>query len=115
MNSVTVHTPPITPRVAAALFDEEGFLIDTASWSHETACHIAERVGIGTLTPEHRSAISCVRGRYLRYGSLPPVRLICRACGLDRDAIERLFGGYKNLWRVAGLPDPGEEAKAYMS
>jgi tRNA 2-thiouridine synthesizing protein E len=114
MNSVAVHTPNVTPRVTAALFDEEGFLIDTASWSRETACHIAERAGIASLTPEHWAAISCVRGRYLRYGSLPPIRLICRACGCDGDAIERLFGGYKNLWCVAGLPDPGEEAKAYM-
>lgn len=114
MNSVAVPTQRITPRVASPRFDEEGFLVNTARWGQETACHIAERAGLALLTPEHWAAIFCVRGRYLRYGSLPPIRLICRACGLERDAIERLFGGYKNLWRVAGLPDPGEEAKAYM-
>ncbi len=114
MNSDAAPTPHVTPRIATAFFDEEGFLVDTASWSRETACHIAERVGIGPLTPEHWAAISCVRGRYLRCRALPPVRLICRACGFSRDAIERLFAGYKNLRRVAGLPDPGEEAKAYI-
>lgn len=104
--------PP--PHDVAVTFDEHGFVVDASSWSRETACHIGACLGIGTLTAEHWAVISCVRGRYLRHGGLTPVRQICRACGMDGDAIERLFGGYANLWRVAGLPDPGEEAKAYM-
>ena len=115
MNSIAGHTRRIMSRVSSPRFDEGGFLVNTASWGHETACHIAKRAGIVSLTPQHWAAISCVRGRYLRYGSLPPIRLICRACGFDRDTVERLFGGYRNLWRVAGLPDPGEEAKTHMS
>lgn len=114
MNNIVIHTQRIRLDIAAPCFDEEGFLVNTASWDQETARLIAKRVGIASLTPECWAAISCVRGRYLRYGSLSPIRLICRACGLDRDAIGRLFHGYKNLWRVAGLPDPGEEAKAHM-
>jgi tRNA 2-thiouridine synthesizing protein E len=28
--------------------------------------------------------------------------------------VKQLFGGCLSLWRVAGLPDPGEEARAYL-
>jgi hypothetical protein len=42
------------------------------------------------------------------------MRLICRAAGLDRHKAHKLFGSCRNLWRVAGLPNPGEEAKSYM-
>lgn len=114
MNTVTHSEASALQRHVASVFDEHGFFLDSSSWTREAACHIGAALGIGTLTAEHWAVISCVRGRYLRHGGLTPVRQICRACGMDRDAIERLFGGYRNLWRVAGLPDPGEEAKAYM-
>jgi len=28
--------------------------------------------------------------------------------------LEQLFHGTREAWRIAGLPDPGEEARAYM-
>ncbi len=56
-----------------------------------------------------------MRGRYFENGSLPVMRLVCRANGLDRQKAHKLFGSCKSLWRVAGLPNPGEEAKAYMN
>jgi len=28
--------------------------------------------------------------------------------------VENLFRSEREAWRIAGLPDPGEEAKAYM-
>jgi tRNA 2-thiouridine synthesizing protein E len=39
---------------------------------------------------------------------------VCRTHDLDRNAIKNLFGGCRQAWRIAGLPNPGEEAKAYM-
>jgi hypothetical protein len=42
------------------------------------------------------------------------MRLVCRAAGLDRHKAHKLFSGCRSLWRVAGLPNPGEEAKSYM-
>lgn len=29
--------------------------------------------------------------------------------------VKQLFGGPLEAWRIAGLPDPGEEARAYMA
>jgi tRNA 2-thiouridine synthesizing protein E len=33
---------------------------------------------------------------------------------LGKYAVDRLFGGCREAWRIAGLPNPGEEAKSYM-
>jgi tRNA 2-thiouridine synthesizing protein E len=43
------------------------------------------------------------------------MRLVCRAAGLDPSQAHRLFSSCRSLWRIAGLPNPGEEAKAYMN
>ena len=94
-------------------FDADGFLENPQTWSREVAESIARMDGIGPLTDRHWRIIRHLRERYERFGALPVARLVCRANHLDRHSIERLFGGCREAWRVAGLPDPGEEAKAY--
>jgi hypothetical protein len=39
---------------------------------------------------------------------------VCRELDLTEDCVHRLFGGPVEAWKIAGLPDPGEEARAYM-
>lgn len=95
-------------------FDPDGFLIDSEMWTPEFAVDIARHDGIGDLTPKHWEVITHVRKQFFSHGSLPVMRLVCRAAGLDRHKAHKLFSGCKSLWRVAGLPNPGEEAKAYM-
>jgi dissimilatory sulfite reductase related protein len=96
-------------------FDRDGFLTEPNLWNQEMAERIALEDGISLLTPKHWQVIEYVRGRYFENGSLPVMRLVCRANGLDRQKAHKLFGSCKSLWRVAGLPNPGEEANAYMS
>ena len=96
------------------IFDEGGFLIDPALWTEEMAESLAWQEGVGALTEVHWRVILHVRERYHALGGMPSMRRVCRATGLSREAIYRLFGGCLRVWRVAGLPDPGEEAKAYM-
>jgi tRNA 2-thiouridine synthesizing protein E len=46
---------------------------------------------------------------------LPVERTVCREIGMDPHCIETLFDkDLKCAWRIAGLPNPGEEAKVYM-
>ena len=33
---------------------------------------------------------------------------------MDKHCVDKLFHSQREAWRVAGLPDPGEEARAYM-
>jgi tRNA 2-thiouridine synthesizing protein E len=34
---------------------------------------------------------------------------------MDKHAVQRLFGGCRAAWRIAGLPNPGDEALSYMT
>lgn len=97
------------------IFDDDGFLADSAVWTREIARQIASADGIGRLTPDHWAIIFDLRERYLKTGSLPVMSHICRTHHLKRGAVNDLFGGCRRAWRIAGLPNPGEEAKTYMS
>lgn len=97
-----------------SLFDEDGFLIDPAQWSEPLAERTALLDGIGELAEDHWRVIHHVRDRFQTLGGMPSMRRVCRATGLSRDEIYGLFGSCLRVWRVAGLPNPGEEAKSYM-
>lgn len=99
---------------AGALFDESGFLANPSLWTEELGRQIAELDGISPLDERHWRVIRHIRDRYFRLGALPSMRLVCRATSVSREEIENLFGGCRMIWRIAGLPDPGEEAKAYL-
>ncbi|MDD4882173.1 MAG: TusE/DsrC/DsvC family sulfur relay protein [Gallionellaceae bacterium] len=103
-----VRMPP------ADWFDQDNFLADPQLWDRQLAEQIAQFDGIPALTAKHWEIIGHVRDKYFLHGSLPVMRLICRATGLDRHKAHKLFGSCKSLWRVAGLPNPGGEAIAYM-
>lgn len=99
----------------AYLFDEDGFLIDPTLWSEQLGRDIAEAEGVGVLTDAHWTVIKHVRDKFFGLGALPNIRQVCRATSLSRTQIHLLFGGCLAIWRIAGLPDPGEEAKAYLT
>jgi dissimilatory sulfite reductase related protein len=101
-------------KKSALLFDEDGFIVDPALWSEQTGRYIAEIRGIGPLNSDHWTVLHFLRDRYLRLGAIPPMRRICRSSALSRNDIKSLFGSCLEVWRIAGLPNPGEEAKSYM-
>lgn len=109
--SVTQH--PMHYRDAQ--FDEDGFLQDPGAWDETLAREIAARDGIEGLSEDHFRVINYVRAHHLECGSLPCLRHVGRALGLGDHWVGLHFGSSgKELWRVAGLENPGEEAKAYM-
>jgi tRNA 2-thiouridine synthesizing protein E len=95
--------------------DEAGFMRDPDRWNRSAAKLLADTYGVGPLGADHWAIIYYLREHRLTYGSLPPMSQVCRTHGLDRHAVQRLFGGCLQAWRVSGLPDPGEEAKTYMT
>ncbi len=103
---VTIRNPP--------RFDEDGLLIDTAAWTEELAREIARHYDIGVLTDAHLKVIYSLRGYYVRYGVPPAMQHLCRQLGKSPHWVQDLFQSCLNAWRVAGLPNPGEEAKAYF-
>ena len=105
----------LSASVAWPRFDDEGFLIDGDRWTPLLAETLAEQQGIARLGDEHWRVIHLVRQRYHALGALPVMRLVCRAAGIDPHRAHRLFSSCQCLWRVAGLPHPGDEALAYMN
>jgi tRNA 2-thiouridine synthesizing protein E len=119
MTAAALAAPAAATRVAsppcAAEFDDDGFLVDAGAWSPALAARLAREAGIAELGERHWDVIRLVRKRWFALGALPVMRLVCRAAGVERDRAHELFAGCRSLWRIAGLPNPGEEAKAYMS
>jgi tRNA 2-thiouridine synthesizing protein E len=100
--------------IQAARFDEDGFLLDPLQWDEDLAQDIAQADHIGGLTESHFRIIRYLREHYLQNQTLPVMRHVCRSLGLEAHSVHQLFGSCREAWRVAGLPNPGEEAKAYM-
>lgn len=96
------------------VLDEEGYLVDASSWDPEFTRRKAQDAQV-ELTDKHWLLIELIRDKYLRLGALPPIRTLCKAVGLDKQELKKHFGSCLNLWKMAGLPNPGEEAKSYMN
>jgi TusE/DsrC/DsvC family sulfur relay protein len=111
----TSITDRASGAIAPAWFDEDDFLSEPRHWTPSLAEDLARQAGISELTAKHWEVIHHVRGRYFSLGALPVMRLVCRAVGLDPNKAHQLFSSCKTLWRIAGLPNPGEEAKSYMN
>lgn len=104
------------PGAPAATFplDDDGFLLERKLWTRALAQQLADQQALGTLGQTQWLIIDFVRDRYFRLGALPPMRNLCRKLGVDREAVKKSFGGCRQLWQIAGLPNPGEEALSYM-
>ena len=96
------------------ILDEEGYLLDPSDWSPSFTEGRARAAAI-ELNNKHWHLIEIIRDKYLRLGALPPMRIVCKAAGFDKQELMQQFGNCLTLWKIAGLPNPGEEAKAYMS
>lgn len=107
------ETPESLPS-GAALFDEHGYLLNQDLWSEKLGEEIAAQEGVETLTDKHWLVLNHIREKFFRLGSLPNMRRVCRETALSKTQIHTLFGSCLTIWRIAGLPNPGEEARAYL-
>jgi TusE/DsrC/DsvC family sulfur relay protein len=104
-----VSETPVFPEL-----DEDGLLRDPNSWNEDVAELIAEELNI-QLGAEHWVAIYSLRNYYKRFGVAPAMYNVCRENAKDKNWIHNLFESCLNAWRVAGLSNPGEEAKSYLN
>jgi len=107
--------PATTVQAKRVLFDDDGLLIDPSAWNEELAREIARDCEVGELTPDHWDVIHVLREHYARFGVAPAMSQVCRRLEHGRHYVHDLFQTCLNAWRVAGLPNPGEEAKSYLS
>ncbi|MEW6119769.1 MAG: TusE/DsrC/DsvC family sulfur relay protein [Pseudomonadota bacterium] len=104
---------PSSP-VGPAIFDSDGFLTDPAMWSESLADRIAQSDGLGTLNELQFSLLHALRREFARHGTVTALSHVCHLTGQSADCMQHLFPNPRAAWRVAGLPNPGEEAKAYL-
>ena len=101
-------TPDIPP------FDADGFLVDPDQWSEPLAEQTARCDGIGPLDELQMTLLRILRREYARHGSVTALSHVCHLAGEPPDCMQHLFPGAREAWRLAGLPNPGEEAKTYL-
>lgn len=82
-------------------------------WSEKHAEELAREFGVGRLTESHWRIIHTLRNHFVQYGALPPMRFACDISRMDPHCVSQLFHSPQEAWRIAGLPDPGEEAQSY--
>jgi tRNA 2-thiouridine synthesizing protein E len=101
-------------EIFAAQFDSDGYLINKYDWNNMMASQLANDEGITQLTEEHWQVIHYIRDYFNRLNAMPPPRRVCRQLGIEGHDIKAMFGSCLAVWRIAGLPNPGEEARAHM-
>lgn len=103
-------------RLSGLKLDEGGFLLSPENWDERLALRLAKQEGLDELSEAQWQIIFALREYYQQLQSVPDFHELCKSAHQD-DAycLERHFNneGIK-AWRIAGLPDPGEEAKAYL-
>jgi len=96
------------------VFDPDGFLVDPAMWSESLADRVAQDDGLGQLSALQLSLLQALRHEFFKHGTVPSLHHVCHLIGQAPDCMQHLFPGPREAWRLAGLPNPGEEAKTYL-
>ena len=95
--------------------DEHGLLIDPQQWNEAVAQLLAAEKGISVLTDAHWAIIHALREHYAKFEFPPAMSHLCRKQGMSINCAHELFYTCLTAWQVSGLPNPGEEAKSYLS
>ena len=105
----SIQIPQLPP------LDEDGLLVDPDDWNESVAKELAHLLDINELSPDHLLVIYALRDYYAKFGVAPSMNNVCHTYKKDALWVHNLFATCLNAWRVAGLPNPGEEAKTYLS
>ena len=94
--------------------DEEGYLVDIASWNEDLADLIAKDEEID-MTDEHWEVVNFLRDYYNEYQIAPAVRVLIKAVkkkmGAEKGSNKYMYelfpyGPAKQACKIAGLPKP---------
>jgi sulfur relay (sulfurtransferase) DsrC/TusE family protein len=99
----------------SSLFDTDGFFIDPEQWDIALAQRIAYSEDMGEMDELQQELLLTLRDEFQKFGAVTALSHICHLNGLDADCLHQLFRSPRQAWRIAGLPNPGEEAKAYLA
>jgi TusE/DsrC/DsvC family sulfur relay protein len=99
----------------AIAVDEDGFLARTEDWTEAVARVLAEREGIVSLTEGMFDILRSLREYYMKHRFFPIVRSVCKSVHQPGNCITEQFNDPVRAWKIAGLPNPGEEVIGFRS
>jgi TusE/DsrC/DsvC family sulfur relay protein len=89
--------------------DDDGYLVNFEDWDETVARALAEREGAGELTGDRIAILKFMRTYYKEYNFFPILRYVCKNVGQPRDCVTEKFIEPVIAWKIAGLPNPGDE------
>ena len=95
-------------------FDSDGYTTDPAHWNDDATRQTADQDGFPELGSAQWDIIHTIHSLYDRNGASPSVHQLCHHLHTETRHVEALFGSPQEAYRLAGVPNPGEEAKSYL-
>ncbi|MDA8169847.1 MAG: TusE/DsrC/DsvC family sulfur relay protein [Nitrospiraceae bacterium] len=89
--------------------DEDGYLLRYEDWDEDVARALAKREGLKGLTTDMLDMLRFMRSYYEKYRFFPIIRAVCKNVHKPKDCITESFIDPVISWKVAGLPNLGEE------
>jgi len=88
--------------------DEDGFMQEPDKWDDKIATALATTESVENMTENHWKVVNYLRDYYMKFGSAPMIRKLCKETGFKLKEIYDLFpsGPAKGACKVAGLPKP---------
>jgi len=103
--------PEIKCKGITVNVDERGYLTNYHEWNEEVAQVLAEREEIGELAKDQMDILKFMRKYYEEHKFFPIVRAICKNVHQPKDCVTEKFIDPITAWKIAGLPNPGDEAE----
>lgn len=93
---------------------DEGYLADPDGWNENVAQALAGNEGVPQLTDGMMAIIRFMRSYYMSFQSFPVLNSVCKNVHQPRECVNDEFIDPLKAWKIAGLPEPGEEVIAYL-
>ena len=91
------------------ILDDDGFLVRLEDWTEQIARVLAAREGIAELTEDKLDILRFMREYYRNHEFFPIVRYVCKSVHQSANCVAEQFTDPVKAWKIAGLPNPGEE------
>lgn len=106
MLGVSVSKNAVEPAGLSIAVDDDGFLINTYDWTPVFSEIMATKKRL-VLSDRHWALINLVRYKFKQTGKIPSIGVICKSIGFRKSDLKFEIGGCVELWKMAGLPNPG--------
>jgi len=107
--------PVISHKGLKIAVDEAGFLTNLEDWSETVAGILARQEGITELTEDQLDILKFLRAYYKKHSFFPIVRYVCKNVHQPRNCVTERFLDPVTAWKIAGLPNPGDEVMRFKA